>query len=60
MGVTTRAEGHGFGLHSAANAATEMKGRLFAESAGAGHGATFVLELPTDPRSASVPTAAAA
>ena len=46
MGVTTRAEGHGFGLHSAANAATEMGGRLWAESEGPGRGARFVLELP--------------
>jgi len=45
-GFTTRPHGHGFGLHSAANAATEMNARLWAESRGAGHGATFVLELP--------------
>ena len=46
MGFTTREEGHGFGLHSAANAATEMGGRLWAESEGTGRGARFVLELP--------------
>ena len=46
MGFTTRDEGHGFGLHSAANAATEMGGRLWAESEGTGRGARFVLELP--------------
>ena len=45
-GFTTRPHGHGFGLHSAANAATEMNARLWAESEGSGHGATFVLEIP--------------
>lgn len=49
MGFTTREEGHGFGLHSSANAATEMGGRLYATSEGAGRGARFVLELPTSP-----------
>lgn len=45
-GFTTRANGHGFGLHSAANAAREMKGSLTVHSAGPGQGATFTLELP--------------
>jgi PAS domain S-box-containing protein len=45
-GFTTRPTGHGFGLHSAANAAREMKGSLMARSAGHGRGATFTLELP--------------
>ncbi|MBL8734550.1 MAG: hypothetical protein JNN13_19395 [Planctomycetes bacterium] len=45
-GYTTRREGHGFGLHHSANAATEMGGRLSATSDGLGRGATFVLELP--------------
>ena len=45
-GFTTRADGHGFGLHHSANAATEMGGRLWAESAGPGQGATFTFELP--------------
>ncbi len=49
MGFTTREEGHGFGLHSSANAATEMGGRLFATSEGPGRGARFILELPTSP-----------
>ena len=48
-GFTTKDDGHGFGLHSAANAATEMKGKLWAESDGPGAGATFILELPTHP-----------
>ena len=56
MGFTTREEGNGFGLHSAANAATEMGGRLRAESEGPGRGARFVLELPVQAKSqASVP-----
>lgn len=45
-GFTTRTEGHGFGLHSSANAAKEMKGRLVGESDGVGRGARFILELP--------------
>jgi PAS domain S-box-containing protein len=48
-GFTTRPTGHGFGLHSAANAAREMKGSLTAQSAGHGRGATFTLELPVAP-----------
>ena len=49
MGFTTRDEGHGFGLHSSANAAKEMGGRLWAESEGPGRGARFMLELPLVP-----------
>lgn len=45
-GFTTRHDGHGFGLHSGANAAQQMGGALWAESAGLGRGATFTLELP--------------
>lgn len=45
-GFTTRKGGHGFGLHSAALAAQQMKGRLSANSEGAGKGALFTLELP--------------
>jgi two-component system, NtrC family, sensor kinase len=45
-GFTTKKDGHGFGLHSGANAAKEMGGSLQAFSEGAGTGATFVLELP--------------
>lgn len=46
-GFTTRAEGHGFGLHSSALAATEMGGSLQVHSDGPGRGARFTLELPT-------------
>ena len=45
-GFTTRKDGHGFGLHSAALAAQQMGGRLLAQSEGPGRGATFTFELP--------------
>ncbi len=48
-GFTTRKHGHGFGLHSSANAAREMNGTLTAHSDGPGLGATFILELPVAP-----------
>jgi C4-dicarboxylate-specific signal transduction histidine kinase len=47
-GFTTKKNGHGFGLHSGANAAKEMGGTLTAKSEGLGQGAEFTLELPTD------------
>jgi PAS domain S-box-containing protein len=45
-GFTTKKGGHGFGLHSAALAATETGGSLSVQSEGLGCGATFTLELP--------------
>jgi signal transduction histidine kinase/DNA-binding LacI/PurR family transcriptional regulator len=45
-GFTTKKEGHGFGLHSCANYMVEMGGRFWAESPGAGQGATFTLSFP--------------
>ena len=45
-GFTTKKDGHGFGLHSGANAAKEMGGALTAHSDGLGRGAAFTLELP--------------
>ena len=48
-GFTTRAEGHGFGLHSSALAAREIGGSLYAESGGVGQGASFTLTLPLIP-----------
>jgi len=48
-GFTTRPGGHGFGLHSAALAAQELKGSLHVASDGPGCGATFRLELPITP-----------
>jgi PAS domain S-box-containing protein len=53
-GFTTRSNGHGFGLHSSANAAREMKGTLTVHSDGPGRGATFTLELPLAPSPAPV------
>jgi signal transduction histidine kinase len=49
QGFSLRKGGHGFGLHSSANAAKEMGGSLVAHSDGPGKGATFVLELPMQP-----------
>ena len=48
-GFTTKQTGHGFGLHSCANAAKEMDGSLTAHSEGIGKGATFILTLPYNP-----------
>ena len=47
-GFTTKAEGHGFGLHASILAAREMSGDLSASSAGPGQGATFTLHLPAE------------
>ncbi len=44
-GFTTRKSGHGFGLHSSANAAKVLGANLTVRSDGVGHGATFALEL---------------
>jgi signal transduction histidine kinase len=52
-GFTTRKDGHGFGLHSGAIAARELRGSLTADSAGPGQGATFTLELPLNKESPS-------
>jgi signal transduction histidine kinase len=53
-GFTTKASGHGFGLHSCANAANEMDGCLSCQSPGIGRGATFTLSLPFQPAMAHV------
>ena len=47
-GFTTKKEGKGFGLHTAALAMSEMKGKLFAESDGIGTGAKFIMTLPIE------------
>lgn len=47
-GFTTKKTGHGFGLHSSANAATEIGGTLNVTSDGVGKGAAFHLKLPLD------------
>jgi len=46
FGFTTKETGHGFGLHSSALVARELRGSLNAYSDGVGKGATFHLILP--------------
>ncbi len=48
-GFTTKRNGHGFGLHSSANAAKELGGTITAHSDGPGRGALFTVELPFKP-----------
>ncbi|MHB1036928.1 MAG: ATP-binding protein [Pirellulales bacterium] len=48
-GFTTKKHGHGFGLHSSANAAKELGGELTVSSEGLGQGATFRIEIPFEP-----------
>ncbi len=45
-GFTTRTDGHGFGLHSSAIAATQIHGKLAVHSDGLGKGATFSVTFP--------------
>jgi signal transduction histidine kinase len=52
-GFTTRKEGHGFGLHTSANAAREMGGALTAVSEGPGLGAVFTLDIPRQQKQSS-------
>ncbi len=49
-GFTTKKNGHGFGLHSAALAVQEMGANLRVRSDGVGKGATFTLELQYGPK----------
>jgi signal transduction histidine kinase len=53
-GFTTKKDGHGFGLHVSANAATEMGAKLSAASAGRGAGAAFFLDIPMQEEAALV------
>jgi signal transduction histidine kinase len=46
QGFSTKGPGHGYGLHSSADWARELGGKLLCFSAGPGCGASFVLELP--------------
>ncbi len=48
-GFTTKAGGHGFGLHNSANTARALGGSLRVRSDGPGRGATFILEIPLSP-----------
>ncbi len=54
-GFTTKPNGHGFGLHAAANAAKEMNGSLTGTSTGSNAGATFTLEIPVQVPAANQP-----
>ncbi len=45
-GFTTKREGHGFGLHSGANAIKEIGGSISVHSEGLGHGAVFTIVIP--------------
>jgi signal transduction histidine kinase len=47
-GFTTKPDGHGFGLHASALAATELGGSLVGSSDGPGRGSTFTLTLPLE------------
>jgi signal transduction histidine kinase len=46
FGFTTKAHGHGFGLHSSAVAAQQLGGTIAADSAGPGLGACFSVKIP--------------
>lgn len=48
-GFTTKADGHGFGLHSAACAARELQGNVAVHSDGIGLGARFCVRVPLSP-----------
>jgi C4-dicarboxylate-specific signal transduction histidine kinase len=48
-GFTTKKEGHGFGLHSGALIAKELGGELRVQSEGTDRGASFTLDLPSQP-----------
>ena len=45
-GFTTKETGHGFGLHTSANAMTEMRGSLKVDSEGIEKGACFTITIP--------------
>jgi signal transduction histidine kinase len=45
-GFTTKANGHGFGLHASGNTVRELGGSIEVSSAGPGLGACFVVQLP--------------
>ena len=47
--LATRVKGMGLGLFIVRSVARRHGGRAWAESAGPGHGSTFVLQLPLDP-----------
>ncbi|MEG3639223.1 hemerythrin domain-containing protein [Magnetococcus sp. PR-3] len=46
FGVTSKASGSGFGLHTVGNFVQSLNGSIVAKSAGKGQGASFVIQLP--------------
>ena len=48
-GFTTKKGGHGFGLHSSAQAARDLGGSLTVHSEGPDHGAIFTVKIPQAP-----------
>jgi signal transduction histidine kinase len=59
FGFTTKAHGHGFGLHGSAVAAQQLGGTVTAHSAGPGQGARFCVKIPARAVSADRDNAAA-
>lgn len=59
FGFTTKAHGHGFGLHSSAVAAQQLGGTIAADSAGPGLGARFSVKIPVSVTSDSAREAVA-
>ena len=57
QGFTTRADGHGFGLHSSALAARALGGTLKVHSDGPDCGAVFTLRMPLEARTTEISTA---
>jgi two-component system NtrC family sensor kinase len=53
FGFTTKAHGHGFGLHTSAVAAQQLGGTIAADSGGAGMGACFRVNIPVSAASDS-------
>lgn len=49
QGVSSKGQGHGYGLHLSALWSEELGGRLSGHSEGSGRGARFILELPVPP-----------
>ena len=54
-GFTTKASGHGFGLHTCANFMKEVGGAIAVQSAGLGKGSTFRLTFPRTRPEADLP-----
>jgi PAS domain S-box-containing protein len=52
-GFTTKAKGHGFGLHSTALSVKELNGSITVHSDGPGKGAVFTVELPLQTQEAT-------